>query len=349
MLRVIKAEWSHPDIPDAPQFCAPAGDSWPPSPARQPLRHPDQPYTEFLDAIGLLGMGGSMFPASRKIAASDSVHTLVINAVECEPGTTIDKSLLLHHSSYVRAGAEASAAACGAPRVVIAIARNRKLSARLAELYKFDLVSMPQGYPSGAERLIVKKVTGKHIPAGFFPGCVGVLVQNVASLRAIGRALVDNIPVVERPLTLAVPQRSMHRDVIVPVGMLVGDVLSACEISWNADQEVLIAGGLMMGKMVQPDTQITKGTTSIVIMPRASLKRTQSHCINCGACNVVCPLGLHPVGMTKPVREAKVPLAASVSTQLNECFLCGACAAVCPAHIPLVEYIREGKACQQTP
>jgi electron transport complex protein RnfC len=286
-----------------------------------------------------------MFPASRKLAASQGVRTVVINAVECEPGTTIDKALLLHHAPLIQAGVKASADACGAKRIVIAIARSRNLFRRLRELYPFDVVMMPRGYPGGAERLIVKKLTGKMLPAGAYPGQVGILVQNVATLRAVGRALLDNIPVVERPLTIAAPHRRLHHDVIAPVGMTVGALLEACGAAWDPEDEALIAGGLMMGRAVQPETEITKGTTSLLLLRKSALIARETNCIHCGACNVACPLGLHPIGIVNPVREGQRPLPRVVATQLEECFLCGACAAVCPARIPLVKHIKEGKAC----
>ena len=57
---------------------------------------PSVDYPEFLRSIGLVGMGGSMFPARMKALASKKVHTLVINAVECEPGVYIDHALPLN-------------------------------------------------------------------------------------------------------------------------------------------------------------------------------------------------------------------------------------------------------------
>jgi electron transport complex protein RnfC len=290
-------------------------------------------------------MGGSMFPAARKLAASRNADTLVINAVECEPGVTIDKALLLHHSHWIRAGAEASAEYCGAKRIIIAMARHRKFAKEIATKYPFEQLLMPKGYPGGAERLIVKKLRGKLLPAGTFPGQLGILVQNTASMRAIGRALLDGIPVVERPMTVAAPIRKIHKNVIVPVGMQLNEIIERCGITTDPLNEVIIAGGLMMGKVAEPDELATKGTTSIMIVPKAFADHTESNCIKCGACNVACPLNLHPIGMVERCRDTKTPLSKATRIQIENCFLCGACSAVCPARIPLVKYIREGKTC----
>lgn len=126
-------------------------------------------------------------------------------------------------------------------------------------------------------------------------------------------------------------------------------MLEACGVTFDRASEILIAGGLMMGKAVMPEALVTKGTTSIMILPQSQVEANETHCINCGACNAACPLGLHPISMVKHVREENRFLPLSATSQLDTCFLCGACAAVCPAHIPLVKYIKEGKACPRTP
>jgi hypothetical protein len=58
-------------------------------------------YPAFLETIGLVGMGGGMFPAGRKVRSSHGIHTLVINGVECEPGITIDQAVLLYHARWI--------------------------------------------------------------------------------------------------------------------------------------------------------------------------------------------------------------------------------------------------------
>ena len=347
MAHTIHAGWRHPHTPSGVSFISPDTRDWPPESLSQPLRQPGQSYCEFLDSIGAVGMGGSQFPAASKLAASQNIKTLIINGVECEPGITIDKALLLHHSDYIKAGAEASATACGASEIVVAVAAGKTLSEQLRELYPdWRILQMPPGYPGGAERLLVKKLTGKMLPAGTFPGSLGILVQNTATVRSIGRALLDNIPVVERPLTLTAPRRNIHRDLIVPIGVTFGDVLKLCDVDYNQEKEVLIAGGLMMGRLADLQAEVSKGTTSIVIVPRKMVRFRERECINCGACHKACPLNLHPIGIVRRLRNSNGRASKALELQLKTCFLCGACSAVCPSRIPLVKVIRGGKTCR---
>ena len=301
-------------------------------------------YATFLEAIGLVGMGGGMFPADRKVRVSHGVHALVINGVECEPGITIDQAILLQHSRWVIAGAEASARAVGAKRIILAVKKKPELIKQLRKLYSFDLLTMPRSYPAGAEKLILRKLLGRMPPPGTLPFHLGFLVQNVASLRAAGRALLDGIPAVERPLTLIAPDADFYQNLIVPVGMTFNELLQAAGCPYDPDSRILVAGGLMMGREVAADERVTLGTTSLLVLNRRRLEKEETNCIRCGACYDACPLKLHPIALVDMIRNGR-PHTAAFKSQLKECFLCGACATVCPARIPLAAHLREGKKC----
>ena len=301
-------------------------------------------YPAFLETIGLVGMGGGMFPVSRKVRASHGVHTLVINGVECEPGITIDQAVLLHHSHWVIAGAEASARATGAKRIVLAVKKETALTRKLCKLYPFDLLTMPRTYPAGAEKLILRKLLRRMPPPGALPFHLGFIVQNTATLRAVGRAVLDGIPAVERPLTLAAPDINFYQNLIAPVGMTFQELLQAAGCSYQPDHQILVAGGLMMGRAVSADEKITLGTTSLLVLNRRRVETRETGCIRCGACFDACPLTLHPIALVDIIRNGQRH-SESFKSQLKECFLCGACAAVCPARIPLAVHLREGKQC----
>jgi electron transport complex protein RnfC len=300
---------------------------------------PDLPA--FLARIGLLGMGGARFPAALKARASAGVGTLVVNGCECEPGITVDQAVLLHESGLVEVGARALAGALGSRRIVIAVRQEPRLAAELKRLYPdFELLPCGREYPAGAEKLILRHLTGTLPPAGVLPYQLGYLIQNAVSLRTFGRAVQDAVPSVERPLTIAVPAQGFRRDVVAPIGMTAGELLGQFGILLGPGQ-VLVAGGLMMGVAADAQTPIHKGTTSLVVVPLAGLRGRERDCIRCGACFDACPLDLHPVLLTEAL--ARPPFSAATRAQMAECFLCGCCDAVCPAGIPLAQRLREGK------
>ena len=68
----------------------------------------------------------------------------------------------------------------------------------------------------------------------------------------------------------------------------------------------------------------------------------QRACIRCGSCVEACPMGLCPTVIVGAVKNGKIEEAKDVGAL--DCIECGSCNYVCPASIPLVQYIRQGKA-----
>lgn len=298
---------------------------------------------DFAREAGLVGMGGSMFPSSIKFKAARQIETLVINAVECEPGIQIDEALLLHEADDVLAGIDCLAGALGIRRTVMAVKGvSAGHFASFAARCQADVLRMNNRYPAGAEKLIVARLTRRMPPAGVLPASLGILVVSVASLWAIGRRLRLGEPVVWRPLTLTAPGHPV-RNLIVPVGTPIRHLLDFCGIPFDPQTQLLVTGGLMMGAQAQPESPVTKGTNAVFVQPLAArLTKPEEPCILCGACFDACPLGLHPSGMAERIKAGQS--SAALSAQLRECFLCGACSAVCPSNIPLAHYFREAKA-----
>lgn len=302
-------------------------------------------FPEFIQRIGLIGMGGSGFNTAQKLRVCHGAHTLIINGVECEPGITIDQSVLLYQALWVKAGANASAKSVGAQRIVLAVKNNKEEIRKLRKIYSdYEILPCPDQYPAGAEKLIIKKLEGKMPPPGTRPYQQGYLVQNVVSLRAIGRALLDGIPVVERPLTLTMPSQQFYKNIIAPVNILIWEVLEQYQLPYDPAKHIIVSSGLMMGCEVSAEDCVDKITTSLIILEREELETNERDCIRCGACNSACPLGLHPFTLTEAVKKNQTEQP-TVEVQLNECFLCGACSAVCPSDIPLVQTLMEGKRC----
>lgn len=340
MLRNIKIDWK-------PNGIAPLEITFESPHAMFPGLHTIDPasFPDFLDEIGLIGMGGSGFPASEKIRAGKHVHTLVINGVECEPGITIDQSILLNDPLHVLDGVRAYTEALGIENILLAVRDNetfiKTLRIRIPDM---EIVTLPDRYPAGSEKLILKKITGEMPPPGIRPHDLGYLVQNVASLRAVGRAITDGVTVIERPLSLIMPSTEFYKNIIVPVGITPGQLIQRYKINFKPKEHIIIESGLMMGREIKPNGHVSKTTTSLLIMRREKVEKNERPCIRCGACNISCPLGLHPFSLTEKIRKGKI-LTDSYKAQMTECFLCGVCAAVCPSDVPLIKQLKKGKEC----
>ncbi|NCC50967.1 MAG: 4Fe-4S dicluster domain-containing protein [Spartobacteria bacterium] len=301
-------------------------------------------WPDFMKSAGLAGMGGGMFPYPSKMDAAIplNIHTLVVNAVECEPGIEIDEAILMHHHDFFIRGVDAITQSLNIQRKVAGLRKSNR--ARLRERLEvdgFDIVVMTDTYPEGAGKLIVRKLTGRMPPTGVRNSELGYLVMNVSSLWALGRRLALGRPSMDRPLTLLAPD-SPPRNIIVPVGTPAAHILKVYDIPYDRNTQVLIASGFMMGVEVDPSYAVLKGTNALFVQPlRKRLLEEEAPCILCGSCFDACPLKLHPIGMADRIKARQ--FSAALEIQLKTCFLCGACAAVCPANIPLAHYFREGK------
>lgn len=302
-------------------------------------------FPDFLEEIGLVGMGGAGFQTSEKIRSAENAHTLIINGIECEPGMTIDKSVLLNDSLWVAAGANACAKAIGATKIILAVENNPELISELNKRYgEFLIVPFSGKYPAGAEKLILKRFLGKMPAPGKRPPDFGYLIQNVVSLRAVGRAIIDGIPVVERPLTLAMPSIGFYKNLIAPIGIQVRELLDLYNLPYDSSMHIIADSGLMMGREINRFSIIEKTTLSVLVLKRDDSFRTERPCTRCGNCNTACPLDLHPFVLTDKIKKGKTG-GSAFQAQMTECFLCGACSAVCPSGIPLVQTLEKGKQC----
>lgn len=65
------------------------------------------------------------------------------------------------------------------------------------------IVALPTKYPQGAEKMLIKVLTDREVPAGGLPMDVGVVVQNVGTTIAIYDAVANGIPLIERVTTVS--------------------------------------------------------------------------------------------------------------------------------------------------
>jgi Na+-translocating ferredoxin:NAD+ oxidoreductase subunit C len=310
--------------------------------------HPQTIADEIRDA-GIVGLGGAAFPTHVKLAPDDKkmIDTLMINGCECEPYLTADYRLMVEAPDAIISGALFAGRATQAKEIVICIEDNKpKAIEILKEKTKktvIQVVTVKTKYPQGSEKHLIKAVLDLEVPMGGLPSDVGVAMSNVATIAAVGRALIRGKPLTHRIITVTGAGITTPKNLLVPIGVTMGEVIAYCG-GLKKESARLVAGGPMMGfSFSDMDAPVTKGTNGITVLTNEDiLRENETSCVRCGRCVDVCPMRLVPTKLALAAKYKNLPVAQRYN--MMACFECGCCTYVCPAHIRLVQLIRSGKA-----
>ncbi|MCX7797106.1 MAG: electron transport complex subunit RsxC [Melioribacter sp.] len=298
---------------------------------------------------GIVGLGGAAFPTHVKLSPPDDkkIDYLILNACECEPYITRDYRLLIERTQDVIYGLKLVMKAINVKKAIIGIEDNKeeaiaKLKTALLNFPEISIVILKTKYPQGAEKMLIKAITGKEVPIGKLPFDVGCIIQNVGTVVSVYDAIVKGEPQIKAYLTVTGKGIKQPKNLIARIGTPLIDIINYCG-GFTDDVKKVIVGGPMMG-FAQYDllTPITKATSGIIVLTKEEMKYfKETNCLKCGKCVEVCPLNLIPTRLVRLIQNEKYQEAKELNVSI--CMECGTCTYNCPANIPLVQWIRLGK------
>ncbi|MFL4555676.1 electron transport complex subunit RsxC [Yersinia kristensenii] len=305
---------------------------------------------ERIHQAGIAGLGGAGFPTASKLQGGlNNVTTLIINAAECEPYITADDRLMQDHAAEVVLGIQILVYLLQPQQVLIGIEDNKPeaiaaLQQALRGQDEIQLRVVPTKYPSGGAKQLTKILTGKEVPFGQHSSSIGVLMQNVGTVVAIKRAIIDDEPLIERVVTLTGDALSQPGNFWARIGTPVLHLLKLAGFMPQQQPMVIMGGPLMGFTLPSLDVPIVKISNCLLAPAEAEmgLSEPEQSCIRCGLCVDACPAGLLPQQLYWFSRGEEHEKARNHN--LFDCIECGACAYVCPSNIPLVQYYRQEKA-----
>ena len=318
-----------------------------PAPAED-LEDPEK-IAAIIREAGIVGMGGATFPTAFKITSGwGKVDTVIINGAECEPYITSDHRTMLEHSDELLKGISLIMKACKVDHAYFGIELNKKFAIDLlnfkgAKEMGIEIVPLECQYPQGAEKTLVKTITGREVPPGGLPAQVGCAVFNTFTSYSVYRACYEGMPAIERVVTVSGSAIAEPKNVRVRVGT---------PMQWVFDQTggfakepwKIIMGGPMMG-LAQYDLNVpcAKGTAALLAFA-ADEDRTVENptCIRCGQCIQACPMNLQPIYLY--MYEEKGDIEMMQKLNLMDCVECGACTYICPGRLHLTHAFKTGKA-----
>lgn len=244
-------------------------------------------------------------------------------------------------------GAEIVRQKIGAEETVIGVEVNKPDAIEMLRRHvkaeqPVRIVPLAVKYPQGAEKMLIKSIFDREIPAGLLPRDVEVNVNNVGTIVAIFDYFERGMPLIERIVTVSGPGVAYPANLIVPLGTPVREVLRFCGGLKEETREVIMGGPMMGRPIASLDMPILKGSSGLLAFTDAEIARRKEYpCIKCGRCVEACPYFLNP---SRLARLSKARMFDEMQDYaVMDCVECGCCTFACPSNIPIVQLIRTGK------
>jgi electron transport complex protein RnfC len=302
-----------------------------------------------ISRAGVVGMGGACFPAHIKLSPPDvaAIDRIVLNGAECEPYLTCDFRLMMERTDEILEGMQILLSLFPRAELILGVEDNKPevielFRQKLAGQERATVKALPVRYPQGSEKQLIYALTGRAVPAGGLPHLVGCVVQNVATVAEIFRAVALGLPTTERVLTVTGEAAAHPGNFLVPLGMLISEVIEAAG-GFSKTPGKGIAGGPMMGTALKRlAVPVIKGTSGILVQGVVhTLDEEADNCIRCGRCVDVCPMGLLPYKLH--VAAMRDDLDGFEAQGGMNCLECGCCSFGCPSKRHLIQSFRDAK------
>jgi len=310
---------------------------------------PDEMKEKIRDA-GIVGMGGAAFPTTVKLSPPKEkpIDTVILNGSECEPYLTGDYRMMLEKPVEIIEGLKVLMKVLGVTKGFIGIEDNKPQAVKAIKETAggqagIEVFGLPAKYPQGAEKMLIRSITGREVPPKALPMDVKVVVQNIGTSFAVYEAVRYGKPLIERVVTVTGEGINETKNLLVKIGTLVSHLIEECG-GLKDEAFKVISGGPMMGfAMSELDVPVTKGTSGIVALTEGEIAHAGDFgpCIRCGRCIDACPMGLMPSMLS--IYAEKGFYEGAKEYNLFDCFECGSCAFVCPSKRPIVQLIRLAK------
>jgi electron transport complex protein RnfC len=312
------------------------------------LLNPEELKKMVLDA-GIVGMGGATFPTHVKLSPPKEkpIDVVILNGAECEPYLTSDHRLMLEKPKEIVEGLRILMRILNVKKGHIGIEANKPdaietMQKAVAGSPDIEVWPVKVKYPQGAEKMLIKAIANRTVPAGGLPMDCGVVVQNVGTAAAIYDAVRFGRPLIERYVTVTGRGVKDPKNFLARIGTPFAQLIE--EAGGLADDAAkVIAGGPMMGmSQYNLDVPVIKGTSGILVLPKAEVStKSYGPCIRCARCIDACPMKLQPSLIGLFVEKGHYEDAKDYN--LMDCFECGSCTFVCPANRPMVQWVKRAK------
>ncbi|NOX20781.1 MAG: electron transport complex subunit RsxC [Nitrospirae bacterium] len=305
---------------------------------------------EKIKNAGIVGMGGATFPTHVKLSPPKEkpIDVVIINGAECEPYLTADHRLMVENPEQVIEGLKILMKILGVSKGYVGIENNKpdaieKMTEAASKEPNIEVKALQVKYPQGAEKMLIKAIIDREVPAGGLPMDVGVVVQNVGTAVAIFEACRYGKPLIERIVTVTGRGVKEPGNLKARIGTPIRQLIDECGGFVDNPKKVILGGPMMGFAQFSLDVPVTKGTSGVLVLSETEYVSSEKYgpCIRCGRCIEACPMGLMPLMLS--ILSEKGFYEDTREYNIMDCFECGSCTYVCPSKRPIVHHIRLAK------
>lgn len=249
-----------------------------------------------LDAIkeaGIVGAGGAGFPTHVKLNVDLTGGCIIANAAECEPVLGHNVELMENNPEIIIKGLKYMLDITKADKAYIAVKpKYKKAIMALGKACKneanIELKYLPDMYPAGDERVIIRELLGVTLVPGQLPIEAKTVVSNVETIKRIVEAIEERKPFITKDITVGGRVKGAENKgkvfMDVPIGMPIITYIEKCG-GFIAPYGEIVLGGPFTGRHGEEESPVTKTLGGILVsmpLPQESKKLGIIAC-ECGA------------------------------------------------------------------
>ncbi len=229
-------------------------------------------YLELIKEAGIVGAGGAGFPTHVKLNVDLNGGCVIANAAECEPTLNHNIEMIKKSSEYVIKGLKYVMKITNAQSGYIAIKPKHKDAVKVLlnackNEENIEVKYLPNMYPAGDERVIVREILGVLLKPGQLPVEANTVISNVETLKNIVLAIEERKPVITKDITVGGRLTEAKKGKVfldVPIGISAKYFIKKCGGYVEPHGEIVI-GGPFTGRHGEEDSPIMKTTGGVLV------------------------------------------------------------------------------------
>ena len=171
------------------------------------VKIPEGTKAEMVAYAGITGMGGAGFPTAVKLSADLHGGYILVNAAECEPGLCHNIRQIEEQCDKIIRGVKYCMELTNASKAIFAIKKKNEKAVRvlkeaLKEEEGITLHLLPDIYPTGEERAVVRECLGVELGVDQLPTAADAVVINVETVSRVAEAIDERKPCFSKNVTV---------------------------------------------------------------------------------------------------------------------------------------------------